>query len=222
MPKADPTGLRWVRPPQQARSRRTLDRILDAAEGLAAEKGIDDAPIGEIVRRAGSSVGAFYARFRDKDGLVHALYDRYYAEAVATADEALDPERWEGAGVAEVLSAVIAFLVSIYREQRGLIRAFAVHNHRNAEFAARQQRLSHHVGEGLTALLLARRAEIGHPDPDTAARFGLALVFGALETTILFGEMRAVPALSDDSLAAELTRAYLAYLGVGLPARRNP
>jgi hypothetical protein len=141
---------------------------------------------------------------------------------VATADEALEPGRWKGAGVAEILSAVIAFLVRIYREQRGLIRAFVVHNHRDAAFAARQERLSHHVSAALTALLLARRAEIGHPRPETAARFGLALVFGALESAILFGEMRAVPALSDDSLAAELTRAYLAYLGVDLPDRRNP
>jgi AcrR family transcriptional regulator len=207
-------GLRWVRPPQQARSQETLDRILDAAEDLVAAKGIDDAPIAEIVRRAGSSVGAFYARFRDKDGLVHALYERYYEQAVATADEALDPARWDGAGCAEILSAVIRFLVSIYREQHGLIRAFVVRNHTHPEFQARQERLSHHVAERLSALLLARRAEIEHPDPGTASVFGLTLVFSTLESTVLFGEMRSALALSDDALSTELTRAYLAYLGI--------
>ena len=207
-------GLRWVRPPQQARSRQTLDRILDAAETLVAAKGIDDAPIAEIVRRAGSSVGAFYTRFRDKDGLVHALYDRYYEQAVATADEALESERWEGAGIAEILSAVIRFLVSIYREQGGLIRAFVVRNHTNPEFQARQERLSHHVAERLSALLLARAGEITHPDPEMASGFGLTLVFSTLESTVLFGEMRSALALSDEALSAELTRAYLAYLGV--------
>jgi AcrR family transcriptional regulator len=215
-------ALRWVRPPQQARSQETLDRILDSAEALIAEKGIDDAPIAEIVRRAGSSVGAFYTRFRDKDGLVHALYERYYEQAVATADEALAPARWQGAGVAEILAAVIRFLVSIYRDQNGLIRAFVVRNHTNPEFQARQERLSHHVNERLSALLLARVGEIRHPEPRRAASFGLTLVFSTLESSMLFGEMRSSLSLSDDALAVELTRAYLAYLGVPLPEPPRP
>ena len=62
--------LRWIRPPQQARSQETLGRILDAAEALVAEKGFDDTPISEIVQRAGSSVGAFYTRFPAKDALL--------------------------------------------------------------------------------------------------------------------------------------------------------
>lgn len=217
-------GLRWVRPPQQARSQETLDRILDAAELLIADKGVDDASVAEIVRRAGSSVGAFYTRFRDKDGLVNALYERYYEQAVATADDALEPARWDGAGIADLLAAVLRFLVSIYREQNGLIRAFVARNHTHPEFQARHERLSHHISERLSALLLARRQEITHPDPAAAAGFGLALVFSTLDSVMLFGEMRSALRFSDERIADELTRAYLSYLGVPLPhtATRSP
>ena len=208
-------GLRWVRPPQQLRSQETLHRILDAAEALVADKGFEDTPVAEVVRRADSSVGAFYTRFRDKDGLLHALYDRYMAEAMATADEALDPQRWEGANIDEILEAVTAFLTRIYRERGGLIRAFVVRNHSDAEFRARQERLSHYVSEGLCALLLARRDEIAHPDPARAAAFGLTLVISTLESVLLFGELRSgALALSDDELASELTHVYRAYLGI--------
>jgi len=208
-------NLRWVRPPQQARSQETLDRILDAAETLVADKGFEDTPISEIVQRAGSSVGAFYARFRDKEGLLHALYDRYYEQAIATADAALDPERWEGASVAEILDAVVRFLVEIYREQRGLIRSFVVRNHIDPGFQSRRERLSHHVTERLSGLLLARRGEVRHADPERAAAFGMTLVFSTLDSTILFGELRSgALAMTDEDLAAELTHAYLAYLGV--------
>jgi AcrR family transcriptional regulator len=211
------TDLRWVRPPRQARSQETLDRILDAAEALVAAKGFEDATVAEIARRAGSSVGAFYARFRDKDGLLYALYDRYYAEATATADEALDPARWEGASIADVVRAVVPFLVEIYRERRGLIRAFVMRNQRDGEFRARQERLSHYVNERLSQLLLARRAEIAHPDPVRAAAFGLTFTVNAIEGVILFGEMRSRSlAFSDEDLSTELTRAYLAYLGIPL------
>jgi AcrR family transcriptional regulator len=206
--------LRWIRPPQQVRSQETLERLLDAAEQLVGEKGFADTPVAEIARRAESSVGAFYARFPDKDALLHALYDRYYGQAIATADAALDPARWDGARIPEVLAAVVRFLVSIYREQSGLIRAFVVRNHTDAEFQARRERLSHYVNERLSALLLARRDEIAHPDPERAAAFGLTLVFSTLESALLFGELRSgALVLNDDDLAAELTRAYLAYLG---------
>ena len=208
-------GLRWVRPPQQARSQETLDRLLDAAERLVAEKGFDDTGVAEVARLAGSSVGAFYSRFADKDGLLHALYERWLEEATATADAALDPERWEDASVREILAAVITFLVVIYRERGGLIRAFVLRNHVDPEFHARQQRLSHYISDQLTALLLARRAEIRRADPQRAAHFGLTLVFSALETVMLFGEYRpGAASLEDSELAAELTYAYLAYLGI--------
>jgi AcrR family transcriptional regulator len=191
-----------------------LTRILDAAQELVSEKGFEDTPISEIVRRAGSSVGAFYTRFADKDALLHALYDRYLEQAIATADDALDPARWESSRIPELLSAVVGFLVTIYREQRGMIRVFVARNQRDQSFQARRERLSHYVSERLSALLLARRDEIKHPDPERATAFGLTLVFSALDGVMLFGEMRSGLTLSDEALAEELTRVYIAYLGV--------
>jgi AcrR family transcriptional regulator len=209
------SDLHWVRPPRQARSQDTLERILDAAEELVAEKGFDDATVAELVRRADSSVGSFYTRFRDKDGLLYALYERYHEQASATADLALDPARWEGAAIPEILGAVTRFLVSVYREREGLIRAFVLRNHADAEFRARQERLSHYVNEKLSRLLVARAAEMSHPNPSLAARFGLAMIASAIENIVLFGELRSSDlTLSDDALATELTRAFLAYLGV--------
>jgi AcrR family transcriptional regulator len=179
--------LRWVKPPRQARSQQTLDRLLDAAEALVREKGFDDVPI----------------------------------------DEALDPARWEGARIEEIVVAVVRFLVEIYRERRGLMRAFAIRNRTNAGSQARRERLSQHVSAELSALLLERRGEIRHADPEHAAAFALTLAFSALDNAILFGEMRSGAfVLSDADLAAELARAMLAYLGVPLPpastSRRTP
>lgn len=210
--------LHWVRPPQQLRSRETLDRILDAAEQLVAEKGFEDATVAEVARRAGSSVGAFYNRFRDKDGLLYALYERYLEQAVATADDALDPRRWEGAGVADILTSVLGFLVGIYRERMGILRAFVLRNYTDLEFRARQERLYHYVSERLGELLLQRRHEITHPDPELACVFALSTAFSTIESRVLFDETRSGPlAFSDDDLVAELTRAFLAYLGVTRP-----
>jgi len=207
--------LHWVRPPRQARSQDTLERILDAAEALVADKGFEDATVAEVVRRADSSVGSFYTRFRDKEGLLYALYERYLEQATATTDAALDPVRWEWATIPEIVGAVTRFLVSVYREREGLIRAFVLRNHSDPDFRARQERLSHYVSDKLSRLLLARAREIQHPDSARAAAFGLAMVASAIESIVLFGELRSSDlVLSDDELGDELTRAFLAYLGV--------
>jgi AcrR family transcriptional regulator len=209
-------GLQWVRPPQQTRSQETLERLLDAAEALIAEKGFEDTPVAEVASRAGSSVGAFYSRFKDKDALFHALYDRWLEQATATAAANLAPERWQGASIPELLTAVVSFLVDIYRERGGLIRAFVVRNHADPAFQARRERLSLYISDRLTALLLERRHEIRHPHPERAARFGVVLLFGTLENVMLFGDFRSrTQSLDDETLAVELTLAYLAYLGVG-------
>jgi len=67
----------------------------------------------------------------------------------------------------------------------------------------------------LSALLLPRAAEIAHEDPARAVALGLRLVVGMLEQAILFGERGVVGIpVSDEKLAAELTHAFLGYLGV--------
>ena len=105
--------LQWVRTPRQDRSWKTLERILDATEELLIARGFDSVSVAEIARRADSSVGAIYARFRGKNGLLHCLHERFCEEAMATANAALDPVRWEKASAREILSALIAFLIAL-------------------------------------------------------------------------------------------------------------
>jgi len=67
-----------VRKPTQERSRRTLNRILDAAIACFAEDGVDGSAVSDIVKRARSSVGSFYGRFEGKDELVQAVDQRLW------------------------------------------------------------------------------------------------------------------------------------------------
>ena len=58
-------SLSSISPPKQARSERTAQRILDAAQALIEREGLAGLSIPEVVRRARSSTGSFYARFKD-------------------------------------------------------------------------------------------------------------------------------------------------------------
>jgi AcrR family transcriptional regulator len=211
--------VEWVRPTHQARSQETLERILEAAEELVSERGFDNASVSEIVRRANSSVGAMYARFNDKDSLLVCLHERFCEQALATADEALDPARWEGASIAEIFSTTTPFLVHTFQTKRGLIRAFIARCSCDDQFLERASRVGRQISEKLLTLLLARRGEIKHPDPVMAIDFGLRMTFDTLDHETVYADFqRGKIKLSREQLAEELTRAFLSYLGVEIPS----
>ena len=87
-------GAGPVRPPQQARSVASMNRILDVASALLAEGGWDAFTIAEISRRADVSVGVIYQRFGDKGGLFAAVHDAHLAQFEARARRAFDYDAW--------------------------------------------------------------------------------------------------------------------------------
>lgn len=210
--------LRWVHAPQQARTREGLARLLEAAEELVAQKGIDEASIIDIAQRAGSSVGGFYRRFRDKDRMVQALHEKFCEDARATADDALTPSRWEGAPLVEVLREFVAFLAQIFEERQGLLRAFLKHSLGDASMRQRTLELFQYLSHRLSELLATRRHEIRHPDPDLAASFGLEMILGTLDHSIQLRQ--GALSIGDERLVKELTRAFASYLGAENPKPR--
>ncbi len=207
-------NVAWVRPPRQARSQETLDRILDAAEQVLAERGFEGASVAEIVRRAQSSVGAFYARFHDKEALLGCLHERFCEEAIATTDVALDPEHWQGASIREILQETIPFLTRVYFERPGLIRSFIIRGGNDEKFRESAERLGRYIAERLINLLAARQDEIRHPEPLAAAQFAFGLTLSALDARVLYGNNAITGHLSADDFAKELIRMMLTYLGI--------
>lgn len=61
-------------------------QILDAAEKVIAERGIDKARMDDIVQEAGLSKGALYWYFKSKDALIRALLDRVFISEMREAD----------------------------------------------------------------------------------------------------------------------------------------
>jgi AcrR family transcriptional regulator len=65
--------------PSQERSRRTVNRILDAATRIFHEQGYTDATTNDIADEADVSVGSLYQYFPNKDALLVALTQRHIA-----------------------------------------------------------------------------------------------------------------------------------------------
>lgn len=211
----DSGAPRWVRAPLQDRSKRTLERILDAAEEIIRTRGVAALTIPGVAQAAQSSVGSFYARFPDKAALLRTLHERACEQSVATAETALDPAGWEGVGTAEVIRVFVTFAVRLFAERRPMMLAFSAELAADAGFAARRAGAAAGIARALRKLLLERSASIAHPAPERAVDMALRLVTGVLEQRngLDAGGLPEV-AIADDVLIEELTRAVLGYLDV--------
>jgi len=206
-----------MKQPRQARSLASRDRIVDAAEALLAERGLAGLTVAEVLGRAGVSVGAFYARFGGKPALVRHLGERFWARARDEWTDRLDPARWIGQHAAPIVERVVAEEVRAHRRHWAALRALVEYGLASPEAHLLKQarELDGFVAGRLAALLLARRSEIAHPEPELAVEIGYLQVVGTLRTLILVGWPRRDWApLADRKMAAELTRAFLGYLGI--------
>jgi AcrR family transcriptional regulator len=174
-------------PVVQQRGRLTLERLLDAAEQMLDFVGLEGATVPAIAAAAGVSVGNVYKRFPDKDSLLRAVYDRFFTDALAANQFALDPEKWTGTPTIELLTTVVAEMVDGYRSRRSLIRALLLYaqTHPDSEFREHAEKLRLESLQLFEALLRGRRADIAHPHPERAIRFVVVLIGHALQRAVV-------------------------------------
>ena len=104
--KQEANGEPRVRTPQQARSRRTRARVLEAAVEIFEERGYDDATTAEIARRAKVAVGSVYGYFPDKRAILLEIVQETFARSEMEIIEALAPELWLDGDMREKVRAL--------------------------------------------------------------------------------------------------------------------
>jgi AcrR family transcriptional regulator len=97
-----------IRPPQQARSRAALQKLLTAAEDVLINQGLDEFTIAAVAAQAGVSVGGLYRRFAGKEQLIEAVIEGLLARLEDTVAEALSAAEPSLAGVINAFTHALA------------------------------------------------------------------------------------------------------------------
>jgi AcrR family transcriptional regulator len=105
-----PTSASPRKAPRQERSRRTVERILDAAARIFHEQGYTAATTNDIADEAEVSIGSLYQYFPNKDAVLVALTRRHIESATAGLADLLGRLRAD-AGFEWILRQVVDFLV---------------------------------------------------------------------------------------------------------------
>ncbi len=165
------SDLHWRRESQQTRGERAQSALLDAAEELIVEKGIEGAAISDIAKRAGSSIGSVYHHFKDKKALFYAVFNRMTQAIIDQNEQAADPARWQGASVGDLLEGYLDFRLRQSSTGGLSKRATALVMADDPELKAHMADIKREGNLALKELIMARRNEISHSDPDFAVGF---------------------------------------------------
>ncbi|MFT5431058.1 MAG: AcrR family transcriptional regulator [Myxococcota bacterium] len=172
-------------PPREKRSQETQRRLLASAEALIAAEGITGLSIAEVVRRARSSVGSFYSRFGDKDGLLRAIHARRLGDVFTALDE-IAPAIVR-LGRADAVALRMNQIEAHHVENAELVGAFIARSGLVREGWAASIKLHVQLVRRLAEVLQTTAGESAHPAPNQALQLGLHLAFSFLGDLSIHG-----------------------------------
>jgi len=193
---------RTVREAKQARSRATVDAILEAAARILVARGWDGLSTNLVAEVAGVSIGSLYEYFRDKRDLVDALHDRHLARGEARLAEIAARE--PPAGTAGLAAVLVEGYVALHRDDPELHRVLAS----GVPVSPAARRRAAGMTDAAVRLVAARLA--GHVvDPVLAARLLVDAADALSHRWIVEPGGKPIPA---ERMSAELTLMFRAYL----------
>jgi AcrR family transcriptional regulator len=167
--------------------------MLQAGRELIEESGnLDDLSINDIVERAGTSIGAFYRRFDNKDAFFEVVQDRVMTEGLDYVRAILQRDTvWRSNDAGALSDAVVAFYVLVFRRNRGLYHASLLRSSQlkpswDAAKEANREVLALLVPRLVDALLAARGAPASQAAAlDFEVRASVQMINGLLVNIIL-------------------------------------
>jgi AcrR family transcriptional regulator len=191
---------------RQKRGQITYDALIETAFALLDHKEFDEISIAELARKAGYSVGAFYARFRSKDELFDAMVMNHLE-----GRRAVRRKQFEETDNAALIHDVLAETVHYYWGRRRFWRAALIRSIRDPKFWIPIRKLSHEVADSLVARAAASAGRPLAGQEEANVRFAIQLAFGTINNTIL---NRPGPFFMEQALFVEnLVRAFLLVSG---------
>jgi AcrR family transcriptional regulator len=211
-----PPAAPAARAPRQDRGLQRVELILDAAEALIAEFGVEATSTNAIAERAKTSMGSLYHFFPSKEALIEALARRF-AERKRELNAKAVPVDRARMPLEEVVERVVDGHARFLAESPAFVQIYDAVTQGRAAACMNEELVDAIVGQ-VRDFLAARLPAMREQDRNTAALLSVTTVHGVLLTA-----MRLSPKASGP-LLRELKRmlvAYFAPLDVSYGATRE-
>jgi len=170
--------------PKQARSERTLEKILDSCDSLLAERSFDQISMQDISREAGVSVGNLYNRFADKDALITHIIDRHQTHFLNTVSSTLAAQPSE-LTLKERLDHLIKIFADEIASLRPVFGTIATRVSRGQPVNEVTNEKTQDITEFLTDWIMLSQSEIPGTSKRKRCRFAVASLAFTLQFDLL-------------------------------------
>jgi AcrR family transcriptional regulator len=172
--------------------------MLDAAEELLDREGPDALTVEAVVRESQASIGSFYARFGDRQGLLVAMQERFHHRLDERGAQTM-----LAATAADSLGEAIEILVEGFRDAFDTLRPSFNANllHNRFEASSIRWLITVHFADRVT-----------HPDPKLAADFVFRVLSSVSIQRALFEDEKGTRRVSASTWTQEVTRMLVNYL----------
>ncbi|MEN3952232.1 TetR/AcrR family transcriptional regulator [Iodidimonas sp. SYSU 1G8] len=206
----------WLVPPQQARSRKSMEAVLNAAEELFTSHGYDNTSIADIGARSGVSTGSIYSRFPDKDAILQVIHDSFSKALTDASADAFSPETWRTASAAHIVMAMVDRFFFAYRTYPGILCLIERQRLVNPAVEERARKWNNLSIAKFQALLADHASEMSCADTDRAVTVVHYLLHQTLAMTALFEQEQAAPPfrLDDNRFERDMMEVALRYFGL--------
>lgn len=189
--------------PKQARSKKTKEKIVQAAIELFQERGYEKTTSNDIASEAGVSVGSFYVYFTDKRQLLLAIFDRLADELYKNIFDGLKPEHLFDSNLRRRIRQAVANTIIDKQKYSGLHRVVSELLLKDRNFAERHKAvMARSIAKLQELISLAEKAGLTwNIDVEAAAFVVQRVVFDISQDYVTgcceFDKDRAIDALAD-------------------------
>jgi AcrR family transcriptional regulator len=194
--------------PSQARSRATVDVLLEATARILVRESFDRASTNRIAEEAGVSIGSLYQYFPSKEALVAAVIDRHKQDLMRVVREAL--RGVAALPIEEAVRKLVAVAIAAHRVNPKLHRVLAEQIPRTGRLK-NVEAFNRENYALFRAYLEAHREEIRTVDLNLAA-FVCVTSIEALTHTAVLHDPEGLGGGAVGQLAEEATRLIVGYL----------
>ncbi len=201
--------------PRQARSKATVDAILEAAAQVFCQLGYSGGTTDKIAARAGVSIGSLYQYFPNKDSLLIDLAKSHMNEGFAIIYSVLKEESANPSGLKQMIEKFVDALVSLHQRapelHRVLFNEAPLPSSFLREKEKREQAFSEQIKNHLTTY-----SEVNQADLTVVSYMLVQVTEGLIHSFILFPPS----GISADKMREELVKMLHGYLTSGEYGKR--
>ncbi len=203
----------FIRTPNRRDGRETLARLTVSARKLLETRSFDKLKLADVTAASNVTVGAFYARFKNKQFLLEHLYQEVIDDIGSQLNTLLLEAESPQCDFQTLSWLLFSGMARVYSQHFAVLRAVSIHAQQHVHLAKEKQKGNEVLFKRGLKAMLRYSAEIPHPEPEKALRLGITFVLATLRESYVLKEFSPLSNSEQKTLAKELQIAFLLYLG---------